>query len=281
MPEVAYQTDLPDYDNPPVVETVLGVQFSPIPDFSNAHLGAFWQALGQQEWPSVTDLPPLPRQEERFSPGGQWGRRLQLHLTQDPSGRVQIKNREGNRMVQLQNGRLHLNWLGKGGDQYPRYSSVRAEFQDCLSRLRQFAEQQQLGTIEPDQWEVTYVNRIPQSTVWNAPSDWTFFKPLNAIPSVDGLIEAESFSGEWHFVIPDQQGRLHIKWQHAIDAEQEPAEMIRLDLTARGPVKTSDDMESSVLNGIDLGHETIVRSFNVLMSDAANQEWKLKNVSSS
>lgn len=281
MPEVAPQVDLPDYDNPPVVETVLGVQFRPIPDFSNAHLGAFWQALGQEDWQTVTDLPPLPRQEERFTPEGQWGRRLQLHLTQDPSGRVQIKNREGNRMVQLQNGRLHLNWLGNGGDQYPRYNSVRAEFQDCLSRLRQFAEQQQLGAIEPDQWEVTYVNRIPQSTVWNAPSDWTFFKPLNAIPSVDGLIEAESFSGEWHFLIPDQQGRLHVKWQHAIDAEQDAGELIRLDLTARGPVKTSDDLESSVLNGIDLGHETIVRSFRVLMSDAANQEWKLKNVSSS
>ena len=78
-----------------------------------------------------------------------------------------------------------------------------------------------------------------------------------------------------------QQGRLHVKWQHAIDAEQDAGELIRLDLTARGPVKTSDDLESSVLNGIDLGHETIVRSFRVLMSDAANQEWKLKNVSSS
>jgi uncharacterized protein (TIGR04255 family) len=281
MTKFASPVDLPDYDNPPVVETVLGVQFRPIPDFSNAHLGAFWQALGQRDWPTVTDLPPLPRQEERFSPEGQWGRRLQLHLTQDPSGRVQMRNREGNRMVQLQNGRLHLNWLGKGGDQYPRFSSVRAEFQECLSRLRTFAEDQQFGEIEPDQWEVTYVNRIPQSTVWNAPSEWSFFKPLNAVPSVDGLIEAESFSGEWHFVIPDQRGRLHVKWQHAIDSEQDAGELIRLDLTARGSVTTSDNMESSVLNGIDLGHETIVRSFRVLMSDAANREWKLKNVSSS
>ncbi|NQV25671.1 MAG: TIGR04255 family protein [Rhodopirellula sp.] len=281
MTKLAPQTELPRYDNPPVVETVVGVQFRPIPGFTNAHLGAFWQALGQQGWPLVADMPQLPRQEERFSPEGQWGRRIQLQLTQDPSARVQMRNSEGNRMVQLQNGRLHLNWLGKGGDKYPQYDRVRSDFQTCLNRLLQFVDDQGLGTVEPDQWEVTYVNHIPQSTVWNSPADWSFFKPLNAVPSVDGLIEAESFSGEWHFVIPDKRGRLHIKWQHAIDAEQEPAEMIRLDLTARGPVKQSADLESSILNGIDLGHETIVGSFKVLMSDPANKEWKLNDDGSS
>ena len=278
MDDSTSRIELPDYDNPPVVETVVGFQFRPLSGFTNAHLGAFWQHIGQQNWPTVADLPPLPRREERFTPEAQWGKRLKLQLSQDPSARVQVKNLDGSRMVQLQNGRLHLNWLGDGGDRYPRYTRVRSEFQSCLSQLFRFADDQQIGTVEPEQWEVTYVNHIPQG-LWGSPGDWTFFKPLNAVPSIDGLIQAESFSGEWHFVLPEQRGRLHVQWQHAIQEEAEPTELIRLNLTARGPVAHSDHVESSILSGIDLGHETIVRSFRLLMSDSANREWKLKNAS--
>lgn len=274
------QKKLPDYGSPPVVETVVGVQFKALPMMTNAHLGVFWQSLGREEWPTVVDAPPLPGQEERFSPEAHWGKAFRLQLTQSPSSRIRITNRDGTRMIQLQNGRLHLNWLGAGGDQYPRYHTVRAEFIRCLRRLLEFVQSAELGSVEADQWEVTYVNHIPRSSVWESPADWNFFKPLNGVPTIDGLIEAESFSGEWHFVIPGQRGRLHARWQHAHPGGGQGAELIRLDLTARGAVARSSDVETSIICGLDLGHSTIVRSFRHLMSDRANQEWKLKNVGS-
>ncbi len=40
-------------------------------------------------------------------------------------------------MIQIQNGRLHLNWLGTAGKAYPRYENVREGF---VTALRAFLE---------------------------------------------------------------------------------------------------------------------------------------------
>ena len=154
-------------------------------------------------------MPPLPRQEERFTPEAQWGKALRLQLSQNPASRLQIRNRDGNQMLQLQNGRMHLNWLGEGGDRYPRYSQVRTEFDNLLTQFAKFVDANQWGSLTPDQWEVTYVNSIKQG-LWTTPADWNFFRPLNGMPSIDGVIEPKSFTDEWHFVVPEQRGRLHI-----------------------------------------------------------------------
>ena len=116
--------------------------------------------------------------------------------------------------------------------------------------------------------------------MWNTPSDWSFFRPLGAVPSVPEIVEGESFNGEWHFVIPEQRGRLHVQWQHAVkpDPEKEREEFIRLTLTARGPVQQSEDASETVLDGLNLGRDVIVRSFRDFMSDEANTYWGLKHV---
>ena len=41
----ASQGDLVAYAKPPVEEVVLGVQFPPIPHFSDAHAGLYWQRV--------------------------------------------------------------------------------------------------------------------------------------------------------------------------------------------------------------------------------------------
>jgi uncharacterized protein (TIGR04255 family) len=272
---------LPDYANPPVVETVLGVQFDRLPGFTNAHLGAFWKTLDVAEWPTVSDAPPVQPQFERFNDAAKWARGLQFQLTPIPPGRVQIKNRSGDRMIQVQNGRLHFNWLRNTGADYPRYENVRAGFVDSYQRFIGFVDQSDVGQLQPNQWEVTYINHVPLGTVWNSPNDWTFFGPLRGVPTIDGVVKGEDFTGQWHFVIPGQRGRLHIEWQHALNAmpDQPEQEIIQLTLTARGPLGSKTDVVQAMLNGLDLGRETIVRTFAQLMSDSANNYWGLKNAS--
>jgi uncharacterized protein (TIGR04255 family) len=269
---------LPDYDNPPVVETVLGVQFERL-RLKNAHLGAFWKTFDETEWPTVSDAPLLSNQRERFDAGAVWERALHFQLTQDPAGRMQIKNANSDRMIQVQNTRLHLNWLKKTGQSYPRYETVRGEFAAVLEKFRQFVAREKLGDFRPNQWEVTYVNQIPQETVWETPTDWGFFRPLGSVPTIERVIEGESFSGEWHFVIPGKRGRLHAEWQHGkASAEQKEGserDFVRLTLTARGEISQGDP--AAILEGLDLGRSTIVRSFRNLMSDEANHAWKLKS----
>lgn len=280
MENATNQSLLPDYTNPPVVETILGVQFDRLPNFRNTHAGAFWTTYLRDQWPVLIDAPPLESQLERFDEAGQWPQFvMQLAIAQEFPARLQFKTRKSDQMIQVQNDRLFFNWLGQDGGSYPRYESVRAGFNCALDQFTAFVAQEQLGMFRPIQWEVTYLNQIPKGTVWNTVEDWRFFKPLGAVPTIGGLIEGESFAGNWHFVIPGKRGRLHVQWQHGKRAIPTPKEAIVLTLTARGPVPAveASGATKAVLDSLDLGHNTIVRAFPKLMSDDANKYWGLKN----
>lgn len=281
MPDAKQSGSSPEYERPPVVETILGVQFDRLPGFRNAHLRAFWKTLDASEWPDISDAPLLRPQFEQFADGAKWAKGVQVKVTQDPACRLQITNKNGDRMIQLQNSRLHFNWLGEGGSEYPRYEAkVRDEFVWALQCFTDFVTSEQLGDFRPNQWEVTYLNHIPKGTVWNTPNDWGFFLPLHGVPTVEHVAQRESFSGAWHFLIPDERGRLHVQWQHTVKSEPEQQEMIVLTLTARGPIDKGEDVLKGIRDGLDLGHKTIVRSFEKLMSDDANRYWGLKHAAS-
>ena len=265
-------TRSPNYTKPPVSETILGVQFDWLPLLMNAHLGAFWRSLGE-DWPNPTDAPALDPQFERFGEPNWQPIRLQLKLA-DSSFRMQIKNAAGNRMIQVQNGRLHFNWIKIGDSGYPRYSEVLPGFIEAFEKFRGFVETSELGSIVANQWEVTYVNQIPQGTVWNRPADWGFFQPINSAENINDIAELESFSGEWHYVIPKQRGRLHVQWQHGRQPGAD-RDSIVLTLTARGPINKE---AGNLIDGLNLGHNTIVEAFRRLMSDTANKFWDLKGL---
>jgi uncharacterized protein (TIGR04255 family) len=269
---------LPSYISPPVIETVLGVQFEPLENFTNAHLGAFWSFLDRSEWTDTSNAPALQSQFERFEETA-WARLgAQFTLSQDVSSRLRIKNADHNRMIQVQNGRLHFNWLGKDGGTYPRYETLKEGFDWAYTAFTEFAKQEGLGEIQPNQWEITYVNHILKGTVWDTPDDWSRFFLLLGEVSREGDLEHEGFTGQWRFVIPEKKGRLHVEWQQGAkeDAKQE---MVRLTFTARGSVG-NDEAELTVSSGLDLGHQTIVRSFQTFMSDEANKAWGLQDVNS-
>ena len=257
------------------------MQFDRLSAAKNAHFGAFWKTLEADQWPTVTDATPVPTQIEQFGAKARWGRGVQVQFTQDPAFRLQIRSADDERMIQVQNTRLHFNWLGKGGEEYPRYERVREGFVSALERFTQFVTDESLGDFRPNQWEVTYINHIPRGIIWKTPADWAFFRPLTGVPTVEGVIEGESFAGEWHFTIPGQRGRLHVAWQHAEETGDgegaDASDFIRLTLTARGPVGDDGEGIQPILDGLDLGRETIVRSFGSFMSDQANHLWGLKD----
>jgi uncharacterized protein (TIGR04255 family) len=251
------------------------VQFDPLPKLTNAHLGAFWTGLGAN-WLQVSDAPPLEPQFEKFGDSGSWSRvGVRLTLAQVAPTRVQIRNADGDRMIQIQNGRLHFNWLGQGCTAYPRYEAVRKDFDETLAQFKEFLAREGLGELRPNQWEVTYVNQFPKNTVWKSPDDWRFFRPLQSIQGLNQSVQLESFGGEWHFEISPQRGRLHVKWQHGCQSDPMEQELIVLTLTARGPLPATAEAKGTLGEGLDLGHATIVRTFRDLMTDEANSYWGL------
>lgn len=259
------------------METVLGVQFEPFKGFRNGHLGAFWKRLGP-DWPILTDVPPLPPQFERFGETEAWAEAgLQLKLIQEPAARIQITNADRNRMIQVQNGRFHYNWLGERGDQYPRYQKVRPGFDCALKKFEQFLSDEQLGMLRPNQWEVTYVNHIPKVELWSEPHDWGRLFQFPIVPSADPRdLQLESMSGAWHFQIEPRRGRLHVQLQHGRRGGATGEEILVLTLTARGPAGGESGEHGFTLGeGLDCGREAIVRAFAELTTEKAHNYWGL------
>lgn len=278
---------LPEFERPPVVETVLGLQFEPLPEFRNAHLGLFWSFLNSEGvhrtlgrgWPHSIDAPKLEPQNERFGGEKPW-RRLgfELKVSQDPSVRIQIQDDDRDRMIQLQNGRLHYNWLGLGGEKYPRYDEIRPEFDEVLKQFEHFLTDHKLGELQPNQWEVTYVNHIPKGTVWKEPNDWQdVFRQLPSVIDCPESVELESCAGEWHFEIKPQVGRLHIQLGHGRSSVENSEDLLRLRLTARGPIGGTEGNGLDLGQGLDLGREIIVTTFKAITSESAHEYWGLKS----
>jgi uncharacterized protein (TIGR04255 family) len=276
---------LPTFRKPPVVETVLGVQYDPIPGLSNAHLGAFWKWLLAHPksapgtgWTKVSDAPPIEPSFEQFSEGQGWSPdKLNLRIGLFSSSRLQIRNDANDAMIQVQNGRLHYNWIGRRGRDYERYTNVRPEFDRLYECFQDFLRQEQLGTPKENQWEVTYVNHIPRGTVWQTPEDWPkLFVGLPGTRTAPSEVRLESIGGTWHYEIPPRRGRLHVELKGATRLGPEPNELLHLMLTARGPVGDPAVGDSSLSDGLDLGRRVIVLTFKEITSKDAHKVWELE-----
>jgi uncharacterized protein (TIGR04255 family) len=260
------------FERAPVNETVLGVQFDPLAELRYAHLGAFWYTLGDQ-WPSLTEVAEIEQQFERFGDNAQWEELgIRLRISQSPGIRLQARRADGQRMIQLQNGRLHYNWLRgnpqPAGGSYPHYPEIRNEFNHLNERFLDFIKTKNLGEMKFNQWEVTYVNHLPKGSVWNTPADWSsLFCQLPGIRgSPNSPVTLESLSSEWHFEIPPKRGRLHVHLRHGLS---DNVEVLILTLTARGPVR------DGLQQGLNLGREVIVRTFKEITSESAHHYWGL------
>jgi len=172
----------------------------------------------------------------------------------------------------VQNGRLHYNWIGSRGVEYARYNTVRAEFLDKVDQFKGFLAKTGVGELRVNQWEVTYVNNLPAGSVWATPDQWNdVFSAQIALPARLPNSRLESLAGVWTYEIEPQRGRLHVEIQHGRTSSTSMSQdLLVFRLTARGPVSSG---AKEFVTGLDLGHETIVRSFKALTSDTARKEW--------
>src|SRR5258708_7748261 len=107
----------PTFANPPIVELVLGAQFSPLTKLTAGHFGLFWKTLGE-DWTDPSDGPPIDDHFETFedSPRSSITPGLQLRLGSMPMpGRFIVGHRNKDRLIQIQSTRFHLNWRRQDG----------------------------------------------------------------------------------------------------------------------------------------------------------------------
>jgi len=142
-----------------------------------------------------------------------------------------------------------------------------------MQELVAFAESENLGTIEPNQWDLTYVNHLVKGREWQSPKDWQEVLP-GIIGSTDVVSSGvfEAIGMHLSFVLPRNSGRLHVELTHGSSIlDDEAQEVLLLQFTARGGI--TDDQDYA--DGLGIGHQAIVRSFAEITGERVRKEvWK-------
>ena len=208
---------LPEFDNPPVIETVIGVHFSPIPGFTSAHFGWFWKCYLDESWINAREAMRLPDQAEKFGEQLSWVLPNVLQfMDASETNRIQFTDAERGQMIQLQNNRFHYNWQ-KRSLPYPSFETNYEAFSRFFELFHRFLCEAGLSPTPNHSWEITYVDHIPKGTLWDNPSDWPAIFPglFGSLKCPSGGIEFEGLGGEWRFEIAPQRGRLRLSVQLA------------------------------------------------------------------
>lgn len=259
-----------NYNSPPVVEVVLGVQFAPLPSLKSAHIGWYWRQYLAKDWPKVEEASRLEDQFEEFGDKKFRPSNGIVVRTNATLNRMQFLRADAERMIQIQDTRFIYNWK-KGNGPYPSYDTLLPEYLERLDAFRQFIQDAQLGPLILKQWELVYVNTIAKGELWTSPSDWDQIFPGLWNPDAKSDKQRfETLSGEWHFVLGKDRGRLRATIRHGMNQETH-SELLSFQLIARGRV--SDDTAEGMKADFDFGHSAIKRTFDAMTSDKAHAKW--------
>jgi len=258
-------SQLPEFNKPPIIEVVFGIQFEPIP-LEAPKVGAFWQRI-RKDYPKTQTAPLLPAVKEMF---GGHGAQQEISFFQTSIQRTFFLDETEAWLVQLQPDRFLTNWrrLDPTAD-YPRYASVKAKFEDSVSRFLHFCSEEALGNPRVNQLELTYINHIAlDAGELDLASVGKIFRDLQWGKPRDVLPEPESLAWKVTFPIHEITSRLHVSLNHAIRRLDEKPLFI-LELTVRGmPAADSAPPWNEWFNA---SHERIVRAFADLTTDFAHQ----------
>jgi uncharacterized protein (TIGR04255 family) len=187
--------------------------------------------------------------------------------------RLWATSESGEHVIQIQRNAFFANWYKTAeGAAYRPFSERREEFAEQIGHFEQFLQDRDIGRVEPTSWIVTYINHIEFEGVQSVgPTTAEAFTVWTNQTSDGWLPLPDKVAMELAFPLPENAGRLHVTSTPVIRLNDKK-EMLRIDLTARGQVKTRD--MANVLQGIDLGHEWVVRGFASLTRPEMHKAWE-------
>jgi uncharacterized protein (TIGR04255 family) len=264
---------LPDYSNPPVVEVVTAVQFEPLKNLSTPQIGLLWSEF-RDRFPQIEEHPPLDPMIERFDARKPHRPNVRIEMMdRPPVPRCWFLNESGNELVQVQQDRFVHNWRKVGDDdEYPRYEHVRDTFSRELETFERFLHRENIGGLNPNQCELTYVNHIPRQ---GRPGDLNLVLTLlNTEYSESFLPDLEEVRLSGSYVIPDEQnqplGRLRFSCHSAYSVKDDQP-IFQLNLVARG--RPDGDGQAGVIRFMNTGRLWIVRGFTAITTRDMHSLW--------
>lgn len=263
---------LPDFLQPPVDEVALSLQFPPIPNFSVAHFGLFWQRL-RDDYPRFELQQPIQNLTEQFEPGAAFRRQLGLAFLTLPEIRCWFLDESGNRILQVQRDRVVHNWRKlTGTETYPRYPELRERLDREWHRFCDFLRDEKLERPKINQAEVLYVNNIEYDKGWSGYGELDKVIAALATPKQKNrfLPLPERVNMQVIYRLEENAGRLYVSFGPVIRA-RDGKEVLQMSLTARGAPKSPSDED--VFSWLDLGRKWVVRGFADFTTPEMHKVW--------
>ncbi|MBP9091937.1 TIGR04255 family protein [bacterium] len=262
------------FKNPPVAEAVLGIQFAPLDKMRITDFGLLWQHL-KNDFPQVQERDRMvPTVELKGQSIPEIGWRLSNVVELPRVWFVGELSSGGRHFIQIQPDRYLYNWHGTGSTaSYPSYESNTSVFFSNLDILRKYIADAQLGELQVDQCELTYVNHIflDEGLDLSAMATKAFTAFGSEIP-LPGHRDRFAFNvSSW---LDELNGRLHASLQPAQNME---TRQIILDfrIIARGQPQGSDD--SQLVDWFNMAHHFALDSFKSLTTSEMHKRWGILN----
>jgi len=266
--------NLPDFADPPVVETVLGVSFLEVSELTPIQIVRFWSTEMADELPEAEERPAYEAPMERFPTPLQGGQvSMGLRFGQPPS---RFWFSDGSHLVQVQPDWFAYNWRKtRERPAYERYEAGRERFEMYLGKLRSFLQLELSVDLQPTQCEITYVNHVALSKLDIE------LGPLGVLlrdvqPKGGQYLPAPNqaeFSCTYEMHTNDSRGRIYVSSRTVVDPNS--GELVaNLTLTVRSDPRHRD--LSEVLRFLDDGREWIVRGFLDITAPEMHTRWGYK-----
>jgi uncharacterized protein (TIGR04255 family) len=255
----------PTFENPPVVEVVCGVQYGGGERWRTVHFGSFWERV-RSVYSVIEDHMPLDRM--RFGKVQSQDLKLSL-LPVPPLRRVFFIQPPGNFLIQLQPNRIVHNWRKlKGTDEYPRYPLAYEKFRGAWEDLRQFARSYDLGELEPEGYELTYINHVNNDGARFPRDLWNFLSFYQSAPVANTVKENAHVAMQFGWSLPDGLGTLTFDLKHGVNAANEN-DVLVIELSAQGSAG-----QTPMDAWFDVAHRAIVRTFADFTTQSAHTLWR-------
>jgi uncharacterized protein (TIGR04255 family) len=259
--------DLPDYDDPPVNEVVIGIQFDHT-TITGAHVGLFWEKL-RHEFPKVSEQPPLEPRIESFQPRRYSAPILDFAFWR--GSRHWLTSEDDVHVIQIQADRFVYNWRrGPHNAIYPHFEVLQEKFWVIAEEWSAFLKGMG-NTLKLTQWEVSYINHIltPDGhptladvlSFWGEELDYAMGGDAEA-----GRMEAQKILTENN----SPWARMYVNITTAIRFDQTP--LIAFELTVRGPPGDGDAW-ASAHDRLFKGRHQIVTAFDALTTRKMHTIW--------
>jgi uncharacterized protein (TIGR04255 family) len=266
--------ELPDFDNPPVIEIVGAAQFVALPRLSLADMVRVGQRLDGYELHELQpELPPMTEP----APGAPDEPQFMLGVGQQPHRALYLRP-DGRFFAQLQRDRIAVNERRRQpSDDDPSFETVwpeLARLADCVNET--LVEDVGYGPESPTVVEVTYVNWIePVAGVWETHGE--LHKVLRIISDeagqgAFGVAEqlAARYSFRLHAADGSFRGRLHVVADPGYTQDGRLA--LNLNLFSRRLVVNSQ--AEGLAEVFEACHQDVVNGFAAITTPEMHEVWK-------